>query len=235
MILKKSKEIKRYWDVNSFYHLPKLDISYKNAKNELKNLLKSAFNYRMVSDVPVGVLSGGYDSSAVAAIIQNDLSTKLKTFTIGFKEGNNEAVYAKQIANYLETDHLEFYCDAKDAQKILYQLPEFYDEPFADSSSIPTILVSKLAVKSVTVALSADGGDEIFAGYDHYKKFNRLLNLIQKAPKQFKIYLNKTISIIYKLPINKDFKQKLINLSRLQVQTNQITINFIFYLLSNWL
>ena len=229
----KSKLVEKYWDVNSYYQLPRLDISYENAKIELKKILKSAFNYRMVSDVPVGVfLSGGYDSSAVAAILQNGLSSKLKTFTIGFNDGNNEAVYAKQIANYLGTDHSEFYCDTKNAQEILHQLPEYYDEPFADSSAIPTILVSKLAVKSVTVALSADGGDETFAGYDHYKKFNRILNIINKIPKQFRIYLISLIHFNLKLPISYRIKQKLnISLKLLNSNDSHLpsTLYAVFY------
>lgn len=234
---KKTKKLEKYWDVNTFYQLPRLDISFENAKTELKNILESACNYRMVSDVPVGVfLSGGYDSTAVAAILQKDLSTKLKTFTIGFNEGNNEAVYAKQIANYLGTDHSEFYCDAKDAQQILYQLPEFYDEPFADSSAIPTILVSKLAVKKVTVALSADGGDETFAGYNHYKKFNKILKSINKTPKRLKSKLRGLIHLICKLPINNKLNNKLNVLLKLLHSNDSLlpsTLYSIFYQLND--
>jgi asparagine synthase (glutamine-hydrolysing) len=160
----------RYWNVYDAYNKPKLDIDYDTAKQETEKLLQSACNYRMVSDVPVGVfLSGGYDSTAVTALLQKESSTKIKTFTIGFKDEKlNEAEYAKQVAAHLGTDHTEYYCTAKEAIDIVPQLPHFYDEPFADSSAIPTSLVSKVAREKVTVALSADAGDEVFAGYNRY-------------------------------------------------------------------
>ncbi|HET9570204.1 MAG TPA: asparagine synthase (glutamine-hydrolyzing) [Bacteroidales bacterium] len=182
-ITKKSFEIKKYWDVNDYYRLPKLNISYNDAQEEVEKLLISAFEYRMISDVPVGVfLSGGYDSTAVTALLQKKRSEKLKTFTIGFEEGNNEAPFAKEIANYIGTDHTEYYCTTKEAQEIIPDLPFNYDEPFADSSAIPTTLVSKLARESVTVALSADAGDEIFAGYNIYSTFLTNLALISRIP-----------------------------------------------------
>ena len=181
---KKSFEIIKYWDVNNYYRKPILNIPYSDAKNEVEKLLKSAFEYRMVSDVPVGVfLSGGYDSTAVTALLQSERTEKLKTFTIGFEEGNNEAPFAKEIAKYIGTDHTEYYCTTKEAQEIIPTLPFFYDEPFADSSAIPTILVSRFAKESVDVALSADAGDEIFAGYNIYKTFLNNLTLINKIPK----------------------------------------------------
>ncbi len=190
-INKKESEITKYWDIKDYYCLPSLNLSYNEAKLEVEKLLHSAFEYRMVSDVPVGVfLSGGYDSTAVVSILQSDSMNKLKTFTIGFEEGNNEAPYAKQIAQYIGTDHKEYYCKTKEAQEIIPMLPYYYDEPFADSSAIPTILVSKLARQSVTVALSADAGDEIFAGYDNYNTFLNNLALIDKVP----AFLHKTIS-----------------------------------------
>jgi len=180
---KKSLEIIKYWDVFDFYKLPRLNISFGEAKDELEKLLLSAFQYRMVSDVPVGVfLSGGFDSTAVTAILQSIRSEKLKTFTIGFMEGNNEAPFAKEIAKYIGTEHTEYYCTTNETQEIIPTLPYFYDEPFADSSAIPTMLVSKLARESVTVALSADAGDEIFAGYTYYKTFQKNLELITRVP-----------------------------------------------------
>jgi asparagine synthase (glutamine-hydrolysing) len=183
-IKRKSFTITKYWDVNDYYRMPKLDIPYTDAQIEVENLLSSACEYRMVSDVPVGVfLSGGYDSTAVTALLQKKRTDKLKTFTIGFEEGNNEAPYAKDIANYIGTDHTEYYCTKKEAQEIIPTLPFYYDEPFADSSAIPTMLVSKVAKESVTVALSADAGDEIFAGYDIYNTFLDNLELVNKIPK----------------------------------------------------
>lgn len=177
-----------YWDVEKFYKQEKLKLDYSEAKAEVKNLLISACNYRMISDVPVGIfLSGGYDSAAVAAILQKDRTEKLKTFTIGFKEGNNEAPYAKSTANFLGTDHSEYTCTTKEAQDIIPSLPYFYDEPYSDSSAIPTILVSQIARKQVTVALSADAGDEIFAGYSNYIKLGQHLSKLNSIPSSIKL------------------------------------------------
>jgi asparagine synthase (glutamine-hydrolysing) len=174
-----------YWDVYDAYNKPKLRISDQEAQDEARTLITSACNYRMVADVPVGVfLSGGYDSSAVTAILQHNRTDKLNTFTIGFKEeAFNEAPYAKQVAEHLGTNHTEHYCTTQEAQDILPTIPYYCDEPFGDSSIIPTTLVSQLARQSVTVALSADAGDETFAGYTKYplaldllQKFNRVPN-----------------------------------------------------------
>lgn len=175
----------KYWDVIDAYNRPKLNISEEEAINETEKILKSAFEYRMVADVPVGIfLSGGYDSSLVTAILQKDRSQKLKTFTIGFHEkGYNETPYAREVASHLGTEHTEYYCTQKDALEIIPKLVDIYDEPFSDASSIPTTLVSQLARKDVTVALSADGGDEIFAGYDKYALSSQYYNLFSKIPK----------------------------------------------------
>jgi asparagine synthase (glutamine-hydrolysing) len=188
------KEVK-YWDVVDAYNQPKLSISYEEAVDETNRILTSAFNYRMVADVPVGVfLSGGYDSTAVTSILQHNRPEKIKTFTIGFKENKfNEAVEAKKIAEYLGTDHTEYYCTAKDAANLLSELPFVYDEPFADNSVVPTILVSQLARKKVTVALSGDGGDEIFAGYN---KFNQAISYTEKIPSALQSILASGMKII---------------------------------------
>ncbi len=179
--------ITKYWDVTEFYSKPKETISYDEAKDQLKGLLHSAFNYRLVSDVPVGLfLSGGYDSTAVAAILQKDRTEKIKTFTIGFEEGINEAPYAKDTAEYLGTDHTEYICTEQEAQSIIYDLPFYFDEPFADQSAIPTILVSRIARESVKVALSADGGDEIFSGYDFYVRLRNWQDTFNKIPSWLK-------------------------------------------------
>lgn len=179
----KSFDKKQYWNVYDAYNQPKSKDDYETAKGNVKSILHSAFNYRMVADVPVGVfLSGGFDSTCVTAILQSERTEKLKTFTIGVPDiGLNEAPYAKEIAEYLGTDHNEFECTEKEVFEMIHDLPHFFDEPFADSSAIPTTLVSKMAREQVTVALSADGGDEIFAGYNRYdylarygKKLNRI-------------------------------------------------------------
>lgn len=181
--------IHKYWDVYDAYNKPKLSISETEAKHHIEQLLISACKYRMVADVPVGVfLSGGYDSTAVTALLQAHQPEKIKTYTIGFhEEDHNEAVYAKKVAEYLKTDHTEHYCTTKEAQEIIPDIPFFCDEPFGDSSIIPTTLVSQLARKEVTVALSADAGDEVFAGYakypiamDLYKKIDAFPLFIKK-------------------------------------------------------
>jgi asparagine synthase (glutamine-hydrolysing) len=172
---------KQYWSVYDYYNKPALSISYEEAKEQTEQLLNSAFQYRMVADVPVGVfLSGGYDSSCVTALLQKKSARPLKTFTISVPDiGLNEAPYAAQIAKYLGTEHHEFACTEKEAIALVKELPFFYDEPFGDSSAIPTSLLSRLTRKEVTVALSADGGDELFAGYNRYDylmKYGKRLN-----------------------------------------------------------
>jgi len=187
--------ITKYWDVIEHYNKPKLTLSLEDAEGEVEKLLKSACEYRMISDVPVGVfLSGGYDSSAVAAILQSNRTEKLKTFTIGFEEQKyNEAPHAKKVADHLGTDHTEHYCTYKEAFDIIPLLPHIYDEPFGDNSIIPTTLVSQMAIKKVKVALSADGGDEIFAGYP---KFQMSLKYSETLPKWFAQTLSKSMGLV---------------------------------------
>lgn len=174
----------KYWDVYDAYNQPKLTLSYEEAKSETEKILQSAFEYRMVSDVPVGVfLSGGFDSVSVTSLLQKDRTERLKTYTIGVPDiGLNEAPYAKEIAEHLGTDHTEFTCTQKEALEMIKDLPFNFDEPFADSSAIPTTLVSKMARKDVTVALSADAGDEIFAGYNRYDYMQRYGAKLSKIP-----------------------------------------------------
>lgn len=190
-----------YWNVNDFYSLPKLEVSFEEAKKKTIALLESAFNYRMVADVPVGVfLSGGYDSSCVTAVLSKT-HKKLNTFTIGFNEkSRDEAPEAKKIADYLGTNHTELYCTEKELLDLIDELPYYYDEPFGDSSSIPTILVSRLAREHVTVVLSADGGDELFAGYYKYGDFFKVKAKIHKVPKRI---LKLSGGILSKIPAEK--------------------------------
>lgn len=175
---------KQYWNVYDYYNKPKLELSIEDAKKQTEEILKSACNYRMIADVPVGIfLSGGYDSSCVTALLQKDRIEPLHTFTVSVPDiGLNEAEYAKETALYLGTKHTEIECSQKEAMDIIPALPYYYDEPFADSSAIPTILVSKAAKKQVTVALSADGGDEVFAGYNRYELILKYHEKIKKVP-----------------------------------------------------
>ena len=174
----------QYWNVYDAYNAPKWDISIEEAKIETEKILQSACEYRMVSDVPVGVfLSGGYDSAAVTALLQKDRTEALRTYTISVPDiGLNEAPYAKDTARHLGTQHTEIECSAQDAIDLIANLPFFYDEPFADSSAIPTTLVSKIARQNVTVALSADAGDEVFAGYNRYEMILKYGDKLNKIP-----------------------------------------------------
>ena len=167
----------KYWDVAESYNIFRHDlvIDYDQAKYELKMLLKQAVRRRMIADVPLGAfLSGGYDSSLVCALASEISEEPLRTFSIGFHDAKyNEAVFARQIADRLGADHTELYLSEQDAFKIVDSIPQYYDEPFADSSQIPTMLVSELAKKDVSVVLSGDGGDELFGGYNIYSTLQR--------------------------------------------------------------
>lgn len=182
---KQELQVRQYWTVYDAYNKPKLNISLPEAIEETERILVKSFQYRMVADVPVGVfLSGGYDSSCVTALLQKGSTEKIKTFTIGMTDDAlNEAPFAAQIAQHLGTDHTEHYCTAKEALDIIPDLPYYYDEPFADSSAIPTILVSRVARQRVTVALSADAGDEIFAGYNRYEYLIRYGKRLRSIPR----------------------------------------------------
>lgn len=182
----KQYSIEKYWDVNKFYLSPKLDKTEEEIVNEIEEILDDAINLRMVSDVPVGVfLSGGYDSSLVASILAKKQGKKINTFTIGFDdEKYNEAKHAKKIAQDLNTNHTEYYMKNNDMLDLVESLPFYYDEPFGDSSALPTMIVSKIAKKSVTVALSADGGDEAFCGYSKYFFLNKFQNVFSSKIKK---------------------------------------------------
>jgi len=162
--------LNRYWDVREHYARRIAVADEQEAEERLEALLVESFKLRLVSDVPVGVfLSGGVDSSAVTALLQRQADRPLKTYTIGFAHKDyDESENAKQVARHLGTDHTEMVCSLQDAFEVLENFEEIYDEPFGDSSGIPTFLVSRLARREVKVALSADAGDELFAGYTKY-------------------------------------------------------------------
>lgn len=213
LTLEKDGNIKteKYWDVKRFFMKGQeekdkwLKKKEEDLAEELESILVDSFKLRLVSDVPVGVfLSGGIDSSTVCALLSKE-GFKLKTFTIGFYEKEyNEAEYAKRVAEYLGTDHTELYCTPKEAFEVIPKLPDLYDEPFGDSSAIPTYLVSKLARSKVKVSLSADGGDEQFCGYTRYWMVAHRIKKLNHFP--FKGFITKAFDLL-----NPDLALKLYN------------------------
>lgn len=185
IIKNRALNIASYWKPEEKITQQKLS-DFETAKHQLKDLLESSVRYRMISDVPFGVfLSGGIDSSIVAAIAQHTSTDSIKTFSIGVEDKDlNEAGFARSVSQYLKTDHYEFIVTERDSLELVDKMMTAYDEPYADSSALPTMLVSKLARQHVTMALSGDGGDELFMGYgayvwaDRFEK-NPLLKLLR--------------------------------------------------------
>ena len=156
----------------------------EDAADALHDVLLKAVRRQMVADVPLGAfLSGGIDSSTIVALMQAQSDRPVRTFTIGFDQpGYNEAEYAKAVAGHLGTEHTELYVSARDALDVIPRLPVLFDEPFADPSQIPTFLLAGMVRRRVTVALSGDGGDELFGGYDHYLQILRLRRVLSHVP-----------------------------------------------------
>jgi asparagine synthase (glutamine-hydrolysing) len=175
-----------YWSAEHAAEEGQRDVvhSETEALQQLETILRDAVGLRMISDVPLGVfLSGGIDSSIVTALMQAQSARPVRTFTIGFHEGQyDEAGHAAAVARHLGTDHTELYITPAEAQEVIPLLPQIFDEPHGDSSGIPTYLVSKLARRDVTVALSGDGGDELFAGYNRHRWTETAWNFSRRLP-----------------------------------------------------
>lgn len=209
--------IECYWD--------SLDVAHRGLSNQhqgsdieiiddFEKLAKDSVRRCLVSDVPLGAfLSGGIDSSLIAALMQVEGDNNVKTFTVGFTDARyDESSYARAVARYLGSDHTEILCSTHEAKAMIPQLPNFYDEPFADSSQIPTLLLSKLTRQAVTVALSGDGGDELFAGYDRYYWMARLEKTTNLRPLLLQRFLREIpdrishgalLTILQKLPVGR--------------------------------
>jgi len=175
-----STKIHKYWNLPS----KKIDTNFDEALLRTEELIQSSVKYRLLADVEVGsFLSGGVDSSLVSAIMQQESSQKIKTFSIGFEDKRyDESLYAKEVANYLQTEHYEYKFKADDVLSLIESFDTYYDEPFGDASSLPMMLLSKMTKDKVTVALSGDGGDELFTGYERYFLTQNYYNKFVKLP-----------------------------------------------------
>ncbi len=185
----KDLRVKSYWELPcASQSKNRLFTDEPSCLDSLDDVLTQAVSDRLISDVPLGaLLSGGIDSSVVVALMQKISTSPVNTFCIGFEEqAYNEAPWAKKVAQYLGTDHTELYVSSKESLETVASLPEIYDEPFADSSAIPTVLLSRLTRSQVTVALSGDGGDEQFAGYVRYWMTRTMVNSFSRLPVKIK-------------------------------------------------
>ena len=192
-------ECRRYWSLSDIVTAPQdTAMTADDAVGQLEARLEQAVGLQLAADVPVGAfLSGGVDSSAVVALMCKLAPSRIRTFTIGFAEsGMDEAPYAKAVAAHLGTEHHEMYVGAEDALALVPELPRIYDEPFGDSSQIPTALLSRFTRQSVTVALSGDGGDELFCGYNRYLISRRLWDGMARIPRPVRALMGSAIGSV---------------------------------------
>ncbi len=236
-----SIKFEKYWDVENYYIANKTDLSYTDVIEKTEEVLLNSFKLRMISDVPVGIfLSGGYDSNCLAGMLGSTNNYNLNTFSVGFENyQDNETSISKITSNYIGTNHTEIICSKSDIISSYDKISHFYDEPFSDLSSIPSMIVCEISKSSgVTVALSADGGDEIFGGYNKYinalkifertKKFdffpNEILDLFSKISSSLMgqtslSYLREHIELLNK-------KVKLINIKQPEKLLEEISLIF---------
>lgn len=198
---KKEPIIEPYWSLINIAISNNISQSFESEKDkvdELEDLLKNVIKQQMVADVPIGAfLSGGIDSSVIVALMQCQSNKPVNTFTVGFDDKiYNEALQSKQIARYLGTEHTELYVSPQQALEVIPDLARVYCEPFADSSQIPTYLLSKLAKTKVTVSLSGDGGDELFGGYNRYVFTNQLWQKMLSMPVWGKYLVSRFIKLL---------------------------------------
>ncbi len=195
-----------YWDFAGIAEAAPHDISREDAKEQLDTLLTDAVGVRMISDVPLGsFLSGGIDSSVVTALAQKNSSSPVKTFSIGFKESlYDESKYAAKVAEHLGTEHTSLILSAEDSMKLIPEMPQMFDEPFADHSQIPTYQVAQMAKRDVTVALSGDGGDELFCGYHRYNQAHQISAALFWCPSILRKF---GASVLGKIPLPNKYKK----------------------------
>lgn len=202
----------KYWDASKVaVHANQNPLKFKDdleAIESLENVLEKSVKSQMLSDVPIGAfLSGGIDSSLIVALMQKQSVTPIETFSIGFNDNNyNEALYAKDVARHLGTDHFELIVSSSDALNVIPKLPFIYDEPFADSSQIATFLLASLTSREVKVALSGDAGDELFGGYTRYFHSQNIIDSLKRVPK-----IAKNIILGIENHIPKEFTNQIID------------------------
>ena len=205
--------------------------TFDEASKELERLLSEAIRGQMIADVPLGAfLSGGIDSSTVVSLMQANAPGRVRTFTIGMEEeAYNEAEYAAEIAGHLGTDHTELYISEKDARSVVPKLAGIFGEPFADSSQIPTYLVSRMTRDHVTVSLSGDGGDELFCGYTSYESISRIWGKLRKIPVSLRRLTSSAVTPFLSGTDTKSVKARLlaakdpVDLHRIEQDTDRMT------------